>query len=349
MNDQQQYFRLGLFVTASLILVFCLLFILGGRSLFQPSFTIETYFNGSVSGLEVGAPVSFRGVPLGNVSEIFPSPAVYESDVPVDKRMGYIVVRAKVTGPRTQIWKKEMEEYVKRGLRIQTQMAGITGQQNLAVDFFDPTNHPPLPHDWTPAYTYVPSAPSGLSEIFSSIQTIVASLDKADIQKLGQNLNALVVNVNKKIDELPVAQLSADADGLLKDARATVNRVDRVIALSQVEETLRNLSSASARVDKLLADPGLQQTVANAGVISTRLRKITETGELDALAKNLDQTILRVNAMIGENQHDIRGMIQDLRVTSDNLRTLSENIKRNPSGLLVGGPPQKVQMPKESK
>jgi hypothetical protein len=42
-------------------------------------------------------------------------------------------------------------------------------------------------------------------------------------------------------------------------------------------------------------------------------------------------------------------MIQDLRVTSDNLRTLSENIKRNPSGLLVGGPPQKVQMPKESK
>jgi phospholipid/cholesterol/gamma-HCH transport system substrate-binding protein/paraquat-inducible protein B len=283
------------------------------------------------------------------VSEISSSPAVYESDVPVDKRKGYIVVRAKVTGPRTQIWKKEMEEYVKRGLRIQTQMAGITGQQNLAVDFFDPTNHPPLPYDWTPAYTYVPSAPSGLSEIFSSIQTIVASLDKADIQKLGQNLNALVVNLNKKLDELPVAQLSADADGLLKDARATVNRVHRVIALSQVEETLRNLSSASARVDKLLADPGLQQTVTNAGVISTRLRKITETGELDALAKNLDQAILRVNAMIGENQHDIRGMIQDLRVTSDNLRTLSENIKRNPSGLLVGGPPQKVQMPKESK
>jgi ABC-type transporter Mla subunit MlaD len=122
-----------------------------------------------------------------------------------------------------------------------------------------------------------------------------------------------------------------------------------VIAQSQIEETLRNFSSVSARLDKVLADPGLQQTVANAGVISARLRKIAEAGELDSLAKNLDQAILRVNALIGENQHDVRGMIQDLRVTSDNLRTLSENIKRNPSGLLVGGPPQKVQMPKESK
>jgi phospholipid/cholesterol/gamma-HCH transport system substrate-binding protein/paraquat-inducible protein B len=349
MNDKQQYYRLGLFVTVSLIIAFAILFILGGRSLFQPSLTFETYFKDSVAGLELGAPVSFRGVPLGQVTEIITSPALYEMDVPADQRKAYIVVRAKVTGPNTAIWKKELEIYVTRGLRVQTQMAGITGQQNLALDFFDPKENAPLPFEWKPRYAYVPSARSGISEIIATIKTIVSSLDKADIQKLGQNLNALVVNVNKKLDEIPVAQLAADADGLLKDARATVNRVDRVIALSQVEETLRNLSSASARVDKLLADPALQQTVANAGVISARLRKITETGELDALAKNLDQTILRVNAMIGENQHDIRGMIQDLRVTSDNLRTLSENIKRNPSGLLVGGPPQKVQMPKESK
>ena len=54
-----------------------------------------------------------------------------------------------------------------------------------------------------------------------------ASLDKADIQQLGQNLNALVVNLNKKLDEVPVAQLSAEAMAVLKDARATIDRVDR--------------------------------------------------------------------------------------------------------------------------
>jgi len=36
-------------------------------------------------------------------------------------------------------------------------------------------------------------------------------------------------------------------------------------------------------------------------------------------------------------------------VTADNLRTLSENIKRYPAGALVGGPPEKVQLPGRSR
>ena len=99
MDDKQQYFRLGLFVVISLVLLFCVLFVLGARSLFQPSMTFETYFNDSVAGLDVGAPVRFRGVTLGQVSAILTSPPLYEEDVPVDKRKAYIVVRATITGP----------------------------------------------------------------------------------------------------------------------------------------------------------------------------------------------------------------------------------------------------------
>ena len=349
MNDKQQYLRLGLFVTVSLIIAFCILFILGGRSLFQPSFTVETYFKDSVAGLEVGAPLNFRGVPLGNVTAIAMSASVYEDDVPLDKRKGYIVVRATLSGPRTQIWKRELEQYVKRGLRMQTQIAGVTGQQNLALDFFDPKVYPPFPYDWTPAYPYVPSAPSGISEILSNIQTLVNSLDKADLQKLGQNLNALVVNLNKKLDEVPVGELSAEAMALLKGAHAAIDRVDHVLTQTPVDQTVRNLSSASRRLDDLLGDPALKRTLGDVATVTERLRKMAESGELDRIVKSLDQTILRADAMIGDNQHDVRGMIQDLRVTADNLRTLSEIVKRNPSGLLIGGPPQKVQIPKEGK
>ena len=51
MNDKQHYLRLGLFVTVSLVILFCVLFLLGGRSLFQPTLIVETYFNDSVAGL----------------------------------------------------------------------------------------------------------------------------------------------------------------------------------------------------------------------------------------------------------------------------------------------------------
>lgn len=349
MDDKQHYLRLGLFVVASVAIVFAVLFILGAKSLFQPSLKVETYFSDSVAGLEVGVPVKYRGVQLGEVTGVDLSTTLYESDVPVEQRKGYIVVRAKVVGARAPLWRKELEAYVARGMRVRTQMAGITGQQFLALDFFDPQRHPPLPFGWKPDYPYVPSAPSLTSEIIMSFQNLVSSLDKADIQQLGQNLNALVVNLNRKLDELPVAELSANVDAVLQDARATINRVDRVIGQTPIDQTIRNLASASARIDALLANPALGQTVGNAAAITGRLRKIAESGEIDRAANKLDLAIQRIDALLSDNQYDIRGVVQDVRVTATNLRTLSEIAKRYPPGLLVGGPPEKVQLRNESK
>ncbi len=349
MEDKQYYLRLGMFVVASVAILFIVLFVLGARSLFQPSLTVETYFDGSIAGLEVGSPVRYRGVPLGQVSSIGVSSALYESDVPVDQRKGYIVVRATITGQRTLLWRKELDAYIKRGLRVQTQLAGITGQQFLSVNFLDPTRHPSLPFEWEPEYPVIPSAPSLTSEIISSVQSLVSSLDKADIQQLGQNLNALVLNANKKLEEVPVAELSGEAMAVLKDARATIDRIDRALARAPIDETVRNLAAATARLDELLADPGLKRTVDNTAALTAALRKLADGGELERIAKNLDRTIQRADAILADNPYDVRGVVRDLRVTADNLRTLSEVVKRYPPGLLLGGPPQKVQLPKEGK
>lgn len=64
---------------------------------FKQTSVFETCFDDSVSGLAVGSPVEFRGIPPGDVTEIFSSFAIYESDVPFDERPGQIVVRAKVS------------------------------------------------------------------------------------------------------------------------------------------------------------------------------------------------------------------------------------------------------------
>ena len=340
MDDKKYYLRLGLFVVGSLAILFAVLFILGAKSLFQPSLTIETYFNESVSGLDVGAPLKYRGVQFGQVSAIDLSTLLYEPDVPVEQRKTYIVVRAKVVGSFAKLWSRDLEGYVARGLHIRTQVAGITGQQLLTLEIIDPQKARALPFSWKPDYPYIPSAPSVSSEIIAGIQNLVSSLDKADIQQLGQNLNALIVNANKKLDELPVAELSADAGALVRDARATINRLQAPLDL-----TLRNLASASGRVDAQLADPALGQTLANAAAITGRLRKLSESGDIDRTVKKLDLTLQRVDALLADNQYDIRGVIQDLRVAASNLRTVSENAKRYPPGVLISGPPEKIQVP----
>jgi ABC-type transporter Mla subunit MlaD len=238
---------------------------------------------------------------------------------------------------------------VKSGLRAQTHLAGITGQQYLAIEFFQPAKHPALEFQWTPKYTYVPSAPSLTGEIIHNAQAFLASLNEADVKKLGQNLSTLMVDLDRKVNDLPVAELSAKANDLLKSANATIERVNRILAAAPIDQMLRNIDSAAGRLDGLLADPGVKQTVGNAAAITTRLRKLSDDGELDRLVQRIGDTAERLDALIGDNQYDVRVIVQDLRVTADNLRAVSESVKRYPAGALVGGPPDKIHLPGASR
>jgi phospholipid/cholesterol/gamma-HCH transport system substrate-binding protein/paraquat-inducible protein B len=168
----------------------------------------------------------------------------------------------------------------------------------------------------------VPSAPSRTGEIIAKAQVFIASLSEVDAKALGENLNRLLVNVDNKVGELPVARLSADADNLLRSANATI-----------------------VRVEPLVAD--LRQSVENLAVITRSLRGVADRGDLDRVITRLDQASERLNGVLGDNQYDLRVIVRDLRVTSDNLRELSATIKRYPAGALIGGPPEKVRLPVE--
>jgi phospholipid/cholesterol/gamma-HCH transport system substrate-binding protein/paraquat-inducible protein B len=130
---------------------------------------------------------------------------------------------------RIQRLGRDAADLVKSGLRAQTQLAGITGQQYLALDVLDPQKYPPLPFDWTPRNVYIPSAPSSTGAIIAGVQSFLANLDKADVQALGQNLNALLANLNKKISEVQVAELSNQALAVLGDAHAG-GRIDDLLS-----------------------------------------------------------------------------------------------------------------------
>lgn len=327
MEEVKRYGRLGAFVVVSVCTLAAGLLVLGGRRWFQPTFTFETYFDQSVAGLDVGAPVRFRGVPLGHVAAIQTSAATYEQSVPLPQRREYIVVRVEVnvSGREAVQMRQDARALVAEGLRAQTQLAGLTGQQYLALDFLDPKKYPPLRFDWTPQFPYLPSAPSSAGEIISKAQSFLASLNEADIKTLGHSLNILVADLDIKLDEVPVTQLAAT----LQDA------------LGKADGTL-------ASFGRLLADPSLKQTIDNVAVISGHVRRMTDNGDLDRLVQELDDASGRLDALILDNQYDVHAIVGDLRTTATNLRALSEDFRRYPAGVLVGGPPERIQLPKHS-
>jgi ABC-type transporter Mla subunit MlaD len=347
MEEGQHHRRLGIFIVLSVSVLGAAFLALGGRDWFHPSFTFETYFNNSVAGLELGAPVEFRGVPLGQVTQILTSSATYEHDVPLGERKEYIVVRMKLTvsAREAEQLREDAPALSARGLRAQTQLAGITGQQYLALDFVDPKKYPPLEFGWTPKYMYLPSAPSSVGEIVAKAQTFLASLNEADIKELGQNLNKLVADVDTKLSQLPLSQLSGSAQNVLGNADTLLQRLNHILAAAPIDHTLVRLDSLAAHLDTLAGDPALPETLHNLQALSARLRKMSDDGDLDRLVSGLDQAAERLQIMLGDNQYDVRVMVQDLRATASNLRALSETLKRDPAGVLLGGPPDKVQLP----
>src|SRR6185369_11701274 len=64
------YFKLGLFVIGAIVSGAIVLVVIGSGRWFQPKLTIETYFNESVQGLDIGSKLKYRGVAIGEVTKI---------------------------------------------------------------------------------------------------------------------------------------------------------------------------------------------------------------------------------------------------------------------------------------
>jgi phospholipid/cholesterol/gamma-HCH transport system substrate-binding protein len=81
-NSNPNYFRLGVFVLAAIGVLLAVILIFGSGQIFKKSFYVETYIKQSVTGLDAGASVRFRGVKIGQVTLIGLSGDMYEEKLP---------------------------------------------------------------------------------------------------------------------------------------------------------------------------------------------------------------------------------------------------------------------------
>ncbi|AEX24940.1 MlaD family protein [Vibrio parahaemolyticus] len=322
MDDSKSSYKLGLFVVSALVSLFVVLFILGGRSLFEPKMIVETYFDASVSGLEVGAPVRYRGITAGEVVSIELSDVFYESSVPRENRKSYVVVRSEITGSKRTLeeWNKSIEISVDRGLRATTQLAGITGQQYLSFDYT--TADEGLSFDWVPEYPYVPSTKSSTGKIVSGIQDLIDRLDEADINTLVSNINTLIGTLNSKIEQVDAESLNM-----------------------QLIELLINTNQMVKNVNGVVSDPEVKAIISSVAQITKNLNtSLNDEGDINRLIKDLDRAAVRLDVIMADNQSDVNYVIKDLRVTVENLKSFSETLKNQPSSIIFSSEPEKLKI-----
>ena len=273
-NSNPNYFRLGLFVLAAIGVLVAVVLIFGSGQLFKKSFVIETYIKQSVTGLDTGASVRFRGVKIGQVTLIGLSGDIYEKDIPFQERKQYVVVRMQILGETVN--EDLIQEFVKNNLRAQVKSQGITGVNYIEFNFTPNVNtYPPLPYDWKPAYPTIPSLPNQADQIIGGIQKLIDGMNQINIDGTQKKFDALLNNLN-----LVMGGNGKDNDGIIqsvKDLNVLLARIAKVTDKDELNVLMRELVGAMVSlrqtITSIQGDSAI--TIENLKQTSEQLNELT--------------------------------------------------------------------------
>jgi phospholipid/cholesterol/gamma-HCH transport system substrate-binding protein/paraquat-inducible protein B len=322
MTDKAHYFKIGVFIVGAIVLAVAGIIVLGLGSIFERKFSVETYFDESVQGLAVGAPLRYRGVTIGSVEQIDFVANQYKELNELDQfRYGsYILVRVGIKevfpGRPEQERPDELVRRVQDGLRVRLTSQGVTGVVYLEADYYDPNDYPPLPIAWTPKSLYVPSGRSTVTVLGTALNKIAKDLEQAQVHKVTADLDRLFVSLTTVAEEMDIKHLNAQARQTMADVQSTLHQARRI-----------------------LSNPNLQRIITDAAATAADLSLASK--QLPATVMRLDTTVRRVDHIIAGKSQDIDEILANLRIVSADLRELMTNAKRYPSQVLLGEPPSR--------
>ncbi|MEP7063449.1 MAG: MlaD family protein [Betaproteobacteria bacterium] len=350
MSQQANYFKLGLFVIGAIAAGVVGLLAIGSGRWFVNKITIETYFNESVQGLDIGSKMKYRGVVIGEVTAIGFTYNVYQQEMPMTQRARYVMVEAQLqprlvggraaAGDLTNPGNAAME--VARGLRVRLAPQGITGTNYLEVDYVDPPP-PVLPIQWQPTSIYIPSSPSTVTAFVNAAQEIIERLHRLDIEGTVNNLNTLLVTANSRIGALDTADLGKRATTTLGKLDSALDGLQARQLSEEAKSLMADLRATNTELRKTLGNPALQKLPEDASAAINSVRTLVSDPKIASSIAHLERSLTRLDRIVGGGESDLTTTIDNLRRITDNLRDLTEDAKRYPSNLLFGQPPRPVE------
>jgi len=200
---------LGLFILIALFLLIGGLILFGAGVFEKEKIFFESYFSDPVTGLAAGSPLLEQGVQIGVVEAIsfvrhdYPSPEVEDSSSSYRRlvRAVFSVEGGRIPEVQAKENQKQLDILIKNGLRLQLSTNILTGQGFVEASYLDPKRFPLQPFPWTPDYLFIPSAPSTFTTMKDSVDSILQQLEQINTGEIAENINELLVSVNKAVND----------------------------------------------------------------------------------------------------------------------------------------------------
>ena len=317
---------IGAFVLAALAMAVIGVLWLSGNSLFTKQQEAMIYYKGNVSGLYVGAPVTFRGVAIGQVEEI-------GIQVDRDSLRALVPVRIKLQSDALRLRRggtesaPDLPTLVQRGLRARlAAQSFVTGQKSIELDFVPNTPSTLLGNSSKPE---IPA----LAERFGPLIDQVADLPLRDtvqeVRDTVKELRGTLVSMQKALDATQVvitgaanevAQTGRESRATLQAATDAVREVQKSTAATLA--SIKQLSE-EARGTVAAAQPELQRTLVGA----------REAAEQARVAMGRVSELTAPNAPL---RADLDAAMRDLSQAARGLRDWSELLEKKPNAVIFG-------------
>ncbi len=314
---------IGAFVLGAIALLVAGVLVLGAGKFFKKEFVYVTYFDGSVKGLNVGSPVTFRGVKVGSVTDIsiIADPAKRELKIPVI----FTLEPEKFVGTRAEFRRdsKFVQKAVETmGLRTQlVTQSFVTGQLMMALDFFPdkPANYVGLYKE----YTEIPSIPTPLEQLQKTLEDL-------PFKEIVENLNHTLAGVERLVNSVDAKKTTEAIESAFKDTQALVQNIN-----SKIAPVADNIAQAARSAD--------------AALVETRETMVTVRSDTQKVLDGAQLTLVSAQSALKQSEHtlqaygedsrlvvDLNKTLRELSMTTRSLRQLSDYLERHPEALLKG-------------
>jgi len=326
---------IGAFVVAGLALLAVALIALPGRHWFKQPERVVMFFSGSVFGLQKGAPVVFRGVRIGDVTDItvhydsktdsFAIPVIADLDADavrgLDGRMGNDDIG------------HALPTLIKRGLTAQLGTQSLlTGQLYIDLDFR--TKPPGKMHGgYQGDATEIPTSAT-------AFQALKDQLESVDLRKIVDDLSQIANSARQLIAAPELKQGLKDFAATATHARSLAAQLDRRAA-----PLTRSAESAMASVDR--AGDKVSSAADKLGTGADRASDLLDpkgptvrdvqraVNELAQASASLREAADSDGPLLQQTERTMRELSQAARA----LRQLARSLDAQPQQLLLGRQP----------
>ena len=315
---------IGAFVIGAVALIVIAILLLGSGRLFRQTRDFVLYFDNSVNGLRVGAPVKFKGVEVGTVKDIRLQleKGAEVNKIPVIIEIDLEKLTLRGATPEIAVDREAFHKAVVEGFRGQLAMESlVTGVLYVALDFFPGT---PInfvqQENVNNKYPEIPTLPTSLELAKGAVERILNKLEEVDFKRL-------------------IDSLTKTSDGVGQLVKVNSPAVKSI--LQSVDQAMPQLRGAISDFRTLTATANNNVTNVSADLHQTLTAAHSAIEQIAATMKEAETTIISVRTTIDPDSPTFYELTKSLREVSgaaSSVRLLADSLDRNPQAPILGKP-----------